>query len=171
MLRLSCLLLAISLTLSSRVLTKVSSALTIYTNGPSLINDAYQVLYDKPKETIYFFTVPSTIYPDSIYMSPDISEVRSYGVSYNNVINPLTRKTQQLSGSFQSTSKASQVKPPYIAYTAGVGYPITTNTNVNYQASGLSWATYYTLYLSADETRANVEGYINVNNRSGKNFT
>jgi hypothetical protein len=196
--RLLCLFFSISLTLSSKIIGSVSSALTIYKGGQGSINDVYKILYDTPKSTLYFTNVPSTIQKDSIQFNPNNAEVKVYGVSYNNgakkedklanlknninktisfksadgksyrgkligyganfikIINPLTGKIQQLSGSLQLPSQASQVKPPFIALTASAGYHITSSTNVNYQASGLRWAAFYTLFLNPDQTRANL---------------
>jgi hypothetical protein len=78
-----CLLLFLSLTFSSRVLGPAGSALTIYNGGQSIVKDVRQVLYDRPKSTIYFSKVASTILPDTIIVNPNNRGVRIYDTSYN----------------------------------------------------------------------------------------
>jgi hypothetical protein len=67
--------------------------------------------------------------------------------------------------------KTNTIKSPTILITAGAGSPISSPTEASYRATGFSWTASYAVYLYPDETRANLSGYVNIDNRSGKNFT
>jgi hypothetical protein len=70
------------------------------------------------------------------------------------------------------TLKTNTIKSPTIIITAGVSAPLLSSpTEASYRATGLSWTASYAMYLYPDETRANLSGYVNIDNKSGKNFT
>jgi hypothetical protein len=56
-------------------------------------------------------------------------------------------------------------------YTVQTNSPTVDRTEASYRASGLSWTARYNVYLYPSETLANLTGYVNIDNNSGKNFT
>ena len=47
---------------------------------------------------------------------------------------------------------------------------ITTNCEVAYRTTGFSWKSDYSLTLNADETKADVSGWVTIDNYSGKKY-
>jgi hypothetical protein len=59
---------------------------------------------------------------------------------------------------------------PTIVFTVQTKTPRVDNTEASYRASGLSWAARYNMYLYPNENRANLTGFVSIDNNSGKNF-
>jgi hypothetical protein len=67
--------------------------------------------------------------------------------------------------------RSNQITTPTIVYTVQTNSPTVDRTEASYRASGLSWTARYNVYLYPTETLANLTGYVNIDNNSGKNFT